>query len=96
MSLLEVLVLEDLDALGDQGNITLEMSDLFERDFSAGAALRRGRRGKQAHWTLEVPGLADADQVVLLPTDLTGSGSDDLVLCSLLEDHWTVQVWVRD
>ncbi len=96
MSLLEVLVLEDLDALGDQGNITLEMSDLFERDFSAGAALRRGRAGKQAHWTLEVPGLADADQVVLLPTDLTGSGSDDLVLCSLLDDHWTVQVWVRD
>lgn len=96
MSLLEVLVLEDLDALGDQGNITLKMSDLFERDFSAGAALRRGRRDKQVHWTLEVPGLADAEQVVLLPTDLTGSGSDDLVLCSLLEDHWTVQVWVRD
>jgi hypothetical protein len=96
MGLLEVLVLEDLDALGDQGNVTLKMSDLFERDFSAGAALRRGRQGKQAHWALEVPGLADAEQVILLPTDLTGSGSDDLVLCSLLEDHWTVQVWVRD
>ena len=96
MSLLEVLVLEDLDALGDQGNVTLKMSDLFERDFSAGAALRRGRQGKQAHWTLEIPGLADAEQVVLLPTDLTGSGSDDLVLCSLLEDRWTVRVWVRN
>jgi hypothetical protein len=96
MGLLEVLVLEDLDALGDQGNITLKMSDLFERDFSAGAALRRGRQGKQAHWTLEVPGLTDSEQVILLPTDLTGSGSDDLVLCSLLEDHWTVRVWVRN
>ena len=37
-----------------------------------------------------------ARQVVLLPTDLTGSGSDDLVLCSLLEDRWTVRVWVRN
>jgi hypothetical protein len=96
MSLLEILVLEDLDALGDQGNITLKMSDLFERDFSAGAALRRGRRDKQAHWTLEVAGLGKSEQVLVLPMDLTGSGGDDLVLCSLFEDRWTVRVWVRD
>ena len=96
MSLLEILVLEDLDALGDQGNITLKMSDLFERDFSAGAALRRGRLDKQAHWTLEVAGLGESEQVLVLPMDLTGSGGDDLVLCSLLEDRWTVRVWVRD
>jgi hypothetical protein len=96
MSLLEILVLEDLDALGDQGNVTLKMSDLFERDFSAGAALRRGRADRQAHWTLEVAGLGESEQVLVLPMDLTGSGGDDLVLCSLLEDRWTVRVWVRD
>ena len=36
------------------------------------------------------------EQVLVLPMDLTGSGGDDLVLCSLFEDRWTVRVWVRD
>ncbi len=96
MGLLEVLVLEDLDSLGDQGNITLNMSDLFERDYSAGAALRRSRKDLSPEWSLKVPGLREAEQVVILPTDLTGSGQDDLVLCSLVENQWTVRALVRD
>ena len=38
----------------------------------------------------------ESEQVLVLPMDLTGSGGDDLVLCSLFEDRWTVRVWVRD
>ncbi len=94
LGLLEILVLEDLDKLGDDGDLTLSFESMMKRDFSPGSALRRSHAERTPDFSQTIQGLAEAEQVILLPHDLSASGSDDLIICTREDGQWTVRAWL--